>query len=337
MAPGSAARPGGSAAAWRVVSDVDHTLLEHPGESAFAGECLRRLHQRGIPTLLASSKTFAEMVAFQTLAELPPQPFLFENGCGIGWPTACWPAAAGAPQQVLGAYGAIVRGGDPERLRTLLHHLRASGGLHFSLLEELNFEAIRQLIGLEEPLARLALQRLASVPLAWQDDEAALERLRGQLAGEGLGAVSGGRLVHVAPPCDKAEALALVLGWQGEAPHTTNLLACGDSENDRALLESAAWALVFHPADRPALALAPPAAERPRIERTAIAGGPGAWLAAVEAALAEAAPTLTEAARATPDAADAADAPRPAAAASPTRSPVVPASRSPEIAAPPPP
>jgi|GEM_PF-517588 mannosyl-3-phosphoglycerate phosphatase family protein len=344
MAPGSAARPGGSAAAWRVVSDVDHTLLEHPGESAFAGECLRRLHQRGIPTLLASSKTFAEMVAFQTLAELPPQPFLFENGCGIGWPTASWPAAAGAPQQVLGAYGAIVRGGDPERLRTLLHHLRASGGLRFSLLEELNFEAIRQLIGLEEPLARLALQRLASVPLVWQDDEAALDRLRRQLAGEGLGAVSGGRLVHVAPPCDKAEALALVLSWEGEAPHTTNLLACGDSENDRALLESAAWALVFHPADRPALTLAPPAAERPRIERTAIAGGPEAWLAAVEAALAEAAPALTEAVRATPaatpaaaDAAIAAIAPRPAAAASPTRSPVVPASRSPEIAAPPPP
>jgi mannosyl-3-phosphoglycerate phosphatase family protein len=290
MDPGSAAQPGGSAAAWRVVSDVDHTLLEHPGETVLAGECLRRLHQRGIPTLLASSKTFAEMVAFQALAALPPQPFLFENGCGIGWPTASWPAAAGAPKQQLGAYGAIVRGGNPERLRSLLLQLRANGGLRFSLLEELNFDAIEQLIGLEEPLARLALQRLASVPLVWQDDGAALERLRRQLAGEGLGAVSGGRLVHVAPPCNKAEALAQVLRWQDEAPHTTNHLACGDSENDRALLESAAWALVFHPADRPAMALAPPAPERPRITRTAIAGGPKAWLAAVEAALAEAAP-----------------------------------------------
>jgi len=290
MAPGSAARVGGSAAAWRVVSDVDHTLLEHPGETALAGECLRRLQQRGIPTLLASSKTFAEMVAFQSLAELPPQPFLFENGCGIGWPTASWPAATGAPQQLLGAYGAIVQGGDPQGLRILLHQLRASGGLRFSLLEELDFGAIQQLIGLEEPLARLALQRLASVPLVWQDNEAALERLRQQLAGEGLGAVSGGRLLHVAPPCNKAEALALVLSWQGEAPHSTTLLACGDSENDRALLESADVALVFHPAERPAMALAPSVAERPRITRTAIAGGPEAWLAAVKTALAEAAP-----------------------------------------------
>ena len=87
MASGSAAGAGGSAVTWRVVSDVDHTLLEDPGETALAGGCLRRLQQRGIPTLLASSKTFAEMVAFQTLAKLPPQPFLFENGCGGSWPS----------------------------------------------------------------------------------------------------------------------------------------------------------------------------------------------------------------------------------------------------------
>ena len=78
MASGSAAGAGVSAVAWRVVSDVDHTLLEDPGETPSAGQALRQLGQRGIPTLLASSKTFAEMVAFQTLAELPPQPFLFE-------------------------------------------------------------------------------------------------------------------------------------------------------------------------------------------------------------------------------------------------------------------
>ena len=288
MAPGSAVGSGGSALGWRVVSDVDHTLLENPGETALAGQVLRHLNQRGIPTLLASSKTFAEMVAFQSLAELAPQPFLFENGCGIGWPTATWPAAAGMPQQELGAYGAIVRGHAPQQLRTLLHQLRTSDGLRFSLLEELDFGAIKKLLGLEEPLARLALQRLASVPLVWHDEPAALERLQRHLAGEGLRAVSGGRLLHVAPPCDKAEALAQVLIWQGQEPRASRLLACGDSENDRALLESADVALVFHPADRPAMALTPPTPDRPRVACTAIAGGPAAWLEAVEEALAPA-------------------------------------------------
>ena len=295
MGPGSPAPAGVPTGPWRVVSDVDHTLLEHPGETLQAGEALRQLGQRGIPTLLASSKTFAEMVAFQTLAELPPQPFLFENGCGIGWPLASWPTAAGAPQQRLGDYGAIVRGADPERLRDRLRRLRDAEGLRFALLEELDFAEIHHRIGLPEPLARLALQRLASVPLVWRDDEAALERLQRHLAAEGLRAVSGGRLVHVAPPCDKAEALALVLAWQGEAPPTTSLLACGDSENDRALLESAAVSLVFHPIDQPPLNLQPPAPGRSRITRTAVAAGPAAWLKAVEMALADIAPAPTAA------------------------------------------
>jgi mannosyl-3-phosphoglycerate phosphatase family protein len=292
MAVGAAAAPGAGAErrAWRVVSDVDHTLLESASEAARAGQALRRLHSRGIPTLLASSKTFAEMVALQTQAELPPQPFLFENGCGIGWPIATWPAAAGAPQQRLGAYGASVQGHDPERLRSLLLQQRDTAGLRFSLLEELDFGAIERLLGLEESLARLALQRLASLPLVWQDDAVALERLRRELAAAGLRAVSGGRLLHVAAPCDKAESLARVLSWQGLDPRASRLLACGDSDNDRTLLESADVALVFHPTDRPPLALAPPPPERRRIERTAIAGGPAAWLEAVEGVLAATAP-----------------------------------------------
>ncbi len=294
MGSAPAQRPSG--AGWRVVSDVDHTLLEHGGETLLAGHCLRQLHQRGIPTLLASSKTFAEMVAFQTLADLPPQPFLFENGCGIGWPLACWPTArAGEPKLVLGAYGAFVRGADPAWLRVLLLRLRRDGGLRFSLLEELSFDAIHQWLGLEPQLARLALQRLASLPLVWHADDS-LEPFQQQLAGEGLRAVSGGRLVHVAPPFDKGEALVQLLAWQGGAPASLQLLACGDSENDRSLLESAAVALVFHPADCRPLSLAPsvlgadaaPTAtfQAPRrLERQVIAGGPGPWLEAVQAAL----------------------------------------------------
>jgi mannosyl-3-phosphoglycerate phosphatase family protein len=303
-----------AAGVWLVVSDVDHTLLECPEEASSAGACLRGLQRRGITTLLASSKTFAELVEFQTRAGLPPQPFLFENGCGIGWPQPSGPFPAAAepagigrpgadrpaagswptgclppPQLELGGYGAIVRGEGPEALRSLLAELRQELGLGFALLEELPLADIQGLLGLPEHLARLALQRLASLPLLWHDDGAALERLRHRLAPHGLGAVEGGQLVHVGPRFDKGEALKLLLPWLGATPAPLRLLACGDSENDRALLEAADLALVFHPPDRPPLRLTPPAAGQARIERTALAGGPAAWLAAVEAALAEAA------------------------------------------------
>jgi hypothetical protein len=145
--------------------------------------------------------------------------------------------------------------------------------------------------------ARLALQRLASLPLVWHADDS-LEPFQQQLAGEGLRAVSGGRLVHVAPPFDKGEALVQLLAWQGGAPASLQLLACGDSENDRTLLERADLALVFHPAAGTPLTLAPrrrmaeaeplaPPQAGQRLERQVIAGGPSRWLAAVLAALAD--------------------------------------------------
>lgn len=282
-------------APWLVVSDVDHTLLETPAEAALAGECLRSLQGRGIATLLASSKTFSEMVALQQEADLPPQPFLFENGAGIGWPIGSWPAEAGVPPGLrLGAYGALIGVGDPQRLALLLGELRRRLGLRFALLGELTDAQIEDRLGLPPPLAQLALQRLASLPLLWQDDEAALDRLRRRLAAHGLTVVRGGRLVHVAAPGGKGEALARLRPWLaaiGVQPHR-RVLACGDSENDRSLLEGAAIALVFHPPEQPPLTLADPPPPHCLLRRRIVAAGPGRWLEAVEAALVRVEPAL---------------------------------------------
>ena len=271
-------------ASWLVVSDVDHTLLEEPEQTADLGHCLRWIHQRGIPTLLASSKTFAEMVDLQTRASLPPQPFLFENGCGVGWPLQAWPALQ-PPALVLEGYGALVRGEPPAALGALLRRLREEAALRFTLLEELSLGAITELTGLEERLAALALARLASVPLLWQDGPERLAWLQEELEGRGLRAVQGGKLLHVGPPFDKGEALHQLEPWPALQPWPAQRLACGDSENDRSLLEGADIALVFHPPDRPPLRLQPPPAGRQRVERAVVAGGPRAWLEAVETAL----------------------------------------------------
>ena len=274
---------------WLVVSDVDHTLLETPAETVLAGACLSQLRRRGITTLLASSKTFAEMVALQQLAGLPPQPFLFENGAGIGWPLDRWPAGADAAVCPQGDYGAIVAGGDPQQLVSLLGNLRHRLGLGFALLAELSEREIEARLGLPPPLARLALQRLASLPLVWQDDSQALEVLRQELAVHGLEAVSGGRLLHVAARGGKGQTLDALrprLAALGLGPQL-QLLACGDSENDRSLLEGAAIALVFHQPDQAPLRLTDPPPPHCLLRRPVVAAGPYRWLEAVDAALAQ--------------------------------------------------
>jgi len=267
-----------------VVTDLDHTLIENPSHIPAAGEALRRLGQRGLTTVLASSKTFAEMEDLHRHAGLPPQPFIFENGGGLGWPLGQGPLAQGlaqgsaVPLQVQGAYGAIAANGDLTRLDGILTELRDSGGFRFRRFDELSLDYIRTLTGLDPRLAALAMRRLTSLPLLWDDSNEKLAGLRQALEPHGLRAVSGGQFVHVGPPCDKATALAQVRRWlAGPAAHG-GMLACGDSDNDRGLLEAADIALVFSSGQRPPLPLTRPCT-------VVQAGGPGPWLAAVEAAL----------------------------------------------------
>ena len=279
MGPGPGLRPGPEFGVRLVVTDLDHTLIENPSQIPAAGEALRRLADRGLVTVLASSKTFAEMEDLQRQAGLPPQPFIFENGGGIGWALDKWPGeAAGAPLLVQGAYGAIAAAGDLTKLGAILAELASAGGFRFRRFDELPLDTISTLTGLDTRLAALARQRLTSLPLLWEDGSDKLAGLQQALAGQGLGAVSGGQFVHVGPPCDKATALIQVRQWLGGQAAIGGMLACGDSDNDRGLLEAADIALVFSSAKRPPLPLSRPCTVVP-------AGGPGPWLEAVEAAL----------------------------------------------------
>jgi len=267
-----------------VVTDLDHTLVEIPAQIPAAGEALRRLGQRGLATVLASSKTFAEMEDLQRHAGLPPQPFIFENGGGIGWPLDRWPLGPGpgegvaAPLQVQGAYGAIASAGDLTKLGAILAELASAGGFRFRRFDQLSLDTITTLTSLDPRLASLARQRLTSLPLLWDDRREKLAGLQQALEAHGLAAVSGGQFVHVGPPCDKATALAQVRQWLGGAAALGGMVACGDSDNDRGLLEAADIALVFTSGQRPPLPLTRPCT-------VVQAGGPGPWLEAVEAAL----------------------------------------------------
>ena len=269
-----------------VVTDLDHTLVEIPAQIPAAGEALRRLGQRGLATVLASSKTFAEMEDLQRHAGLPPQPFIFENGGGIGWPLDRWPLGSGpgpgegvaAPLQVQGAYGAIAAAGDLTKLGAILAELASAGGFRFRRFDQLSLDTITTLTSLDPRLSSLARQRLTSLPLLWDDRREKLAGLQQALEAHGLAAVSGGQFVHVGPPCDKATALAQVRQWLGGAAALGGMVACGDSDNDRGLLEAADIALVFTSGQRPPLPLSRPCT-------VVQAGGPGPWLEAVEAAL----------------------------------------------------
>lgn len=229
-----------------MVSDLDNTLLTKPSDAAAAGRIIRELRSQGLRTILASSKTFCEMVQFYQDAGLIPSHFIFENGCGIGWPLEDLPKdfqIEVALEQ--DGFGAVLLGSALGSAIEILLAQRKKNGLNFSLIGELNPKELTRLTGLDLEAGRQASKRLSSVPMLWRDTQERLGELMVKLSGKGLTVVSGGTFLHVSPPCDKYSALMQLLEWQNEGRSSIKVLACGDSENDLSLLIHADLALLF--------------------------------------------------------------------------------------------
>lgn len=69
-----------------IFTDLDGTLLNsHTFEWQPAAPWLTRLHESGVPVILCSSKTAAEMLQLQTTLNLQGLPLIAENGAVINW------------------------------------------------------------------------------------------------------------------------------------------------------------------------------------------------------------------------------------------------------------
>jgi mannosyl-3-phosphoglycerate phosphatase len=94
--------------------------------------------------------------------------------------------------------------------------------------------------GLSESATRLAMQRLASEPLLWQDNEEHLQEFQTEITSKGLRLLQGGRFLHLLGDTDKGRALNRVVDWyRRQGLHELETIALGDSGNDVDMLSCA--------------------------------------------------------------------------------------------------
>ncbi|WP_111641114.1 HAD-IIB family hydrolase [Marinimicrobium alkaliphilum] len=228
-----------------VFTDLDGTLLNHHDyDWRPAQPALTRLREREIPVILVSSKTAPEMLELR--AELDnAAPFVCENGSVIVIPEAMQailqlditsgPAAG---------YYYSYRGASRERILTVLAPLKKQ--FAFTGFAEMSVEDIVARTGLSEEAATRAGKRMASEPLLWRDDDAALEAFTEQLAQQRLRLIKGGRFYHVMGQCDKGDAVrSLQQAYQHQFRAIPKAIALGDSPNDLDMLKQADIAVVI--------------------------------------------------------------------------------------------
>jgi len=243
-----------------IFTDLDGTLLKYADYGVHeAREPLDRCRRLGIPVIIATSKTRAEVVPLRARLRLE-DPFIVENGGAAFLSEGSATARAAAEQAeelgievrtVQGGPGdamrftALVLGTPRSRLKEHLIELADATGLPLRGMSSMSAEEVGQRLGLKQDEAQRSADREFSEPFVIEqpggeeEDQrlAWLERLRTEAAERDLEVTLGDRLYSLQGRHSKGDAVRAVAAAyesaEGERPETIGL---GDSYNDAEML-----------------------------------------------------------------------------------------------------
>lgn len=222
-----------------VVTDLDATFLDHSYSWDEAKPAMARLRELGLPLVLNSSKTVAEM---KNLAmELGLQsPLVAENG-----------GLLAIPNDRTGDYSVQIKGLPRNEILEVAHGLRSQMGYKFQGFADWSDQELAERSGLSIIQSQRSLARLATEPFLWEDSESLRLEFADQLSIQGIRMLRGGRFWHLMGASDKADGSASVLKYYQELEPDTEwqVIALGDSANDTAMLEAADIAVVIPHSD----------------------------------------------------------------------------------------
>ncbi|MBC2773702.1 HAD-IIB family hydrolase [Rhizobium sp. AQ_MP] len=224
-----------------VFTDLDGTLLDHDSYSYEAARpALDLLAARGIPVILASSKTEAEMRPIAEGIGIS-HPMIVENGAGlVGLNAESSPVDRDLPSPY-------------SRLRSFLREIPKDLRACFEGFGDWDARRVASETGLPLASAELARQRQFSEPGHFTGTEAQKAAFLGLLHTQGFTAVQGGRFFTLMPKTSKAERMAEVVAhYRRLTGEPIRTVALGDAPNDLAMLEAADCGIIIaNPAHHP--------------------------------------------------------------------------------------
>ena len=220
-----------------VFSDLDGSLLDHDTYSwEPARSALQKLKERGIPLVLVSSKTLAELEDYRVRLGLQ-HPVVAENGATIWVP----------PAYFAGSTVWLEPTASRAEIQTVYKELKAAGSFDCDAFFELGISGIMRETGLTEVQARRANERLASEPIRWRDSDARVAEFMQAADKRNLRCVRGGRFLHLMGKTGKEGAVGRLMQaysaeWSDKALTSVSL---GDGPNDLGMLAATDVAVII--------------------------------------------------------------------------------------------
>lgn len=259
-----------------VFTDLDGTLLDHATYSfAPARPALDRLAALGVPLILASSKTAAELARLREEIGCADTPAIVENGAGILEPLN--PDGTSA-RRTGGSPGAPVDA-PPEptypRLLDALDEVSPYLRAEFQGFHDLGPDGVARVTGLPLAEAALAARRQFSEPGLWHGGPKELREFLRVLGKQGVTARRGGRFLTLSFGGTKADRMDAIASRYGSPAR----LALGDAPNDVEMLEAADYGVIVR--NPHGQTLPPMLGEAAGLIRRTAEPGPTGWNAAV--------------------------------------------------------
>ena len=222
-----------------VFTDLDGSLLDHDSYSfAPAADALAVLAAQGIPLVLCSSKTRAEIELLQQDLGVV-DPFLSENGGALFLPKRYFPFPINKARPIAG-FEVIEFGLPYYKLVETLHRVASELKIQVAGFSDMTTEEVAKDCQLSLMLARLAKLREYDEPFRILDSNpSARSRFFKALHRAGLRSTRGGRYHHLTGVTDKGLGVRTLKSLYEQAWGKVVAVGLGDSLNDLSLLQEA--------------------------------------------------------------------------------------------------
>lgn len=237
-----------------VYTDLDGSLLDGETYSFEAAKpAMDALRSRGIPLVLVSSKTRAEMEPLRERLQ-HKDPFIVENGAAVFVPRDHFDFPLDRVR-TKSLYHVIELGLPYHMLRDVLKQVEDAVETPLLGFGDLSVEDVMRVTGLPREEAVLAKQREYDEPYMLEGPPALVEEVCRQIVTRGLRWTKGGRLFHLMGENDKGQAATVLLRCyhrqqqiQGR-PGRIETVGIGDSINDAPLLAAVDYPILVQKPD----------------------------------------------------------------------------------------
>ena len=221
-----------------IFSDLDGTLIDHSTYSfKDASLALELIKRKGIPLVICSSKTRAEIEVYRRKME-NDHPFISENGGGVYIPKGYFPKSylSGMGFFEDRDYWIIQLGISYEILCRTLKDIEEELGCRIKGFNEMGVDEIARITNLSYEEAVLAKKREYDEPFIVEEGD--IKKIEKAIKRRGFNLTKGAKLFHILGKSDKGKAVGILKEFFKKKYKEIITIGAGDGLNDLPLLNS---------------------------------------------------------------------------------------------------